>query len=132
MIAPRHPKPMAEDLRKGRMSGAVRNVMTPPAAQRTSAELCSNIVMCAGRIRKTSRPLSLFSASAALPLGTAEFHDLVLVAGIRLPFLFHDLLKLKSFYGKFIRQALKQLALFYVRRQLTHKGEFSGIRAELL
>ena len=83
-------------------------------------------------IRKTNPPLSLFSASAALPLGSAEFHDLVLVAGIRLPYLLHDLLKLKSFYGKFIRQALEQLALFHVHCQLTHEGEFSGVRAELL
>ncbi|SCB26720.1 hypothetical protein GA0061098_1004182 [Bradyrhizobium shewense] len=114
------------------MEGTKSGASAGGAATADSTELCSKIVMCAGRIRKTSRRLGLFSVSAALPLGTDQFHDLMLVAGIRLPFLFHELLKLKSFYGKFIRQALKQLALFYVRCPLTHQVEFSGVRAELL
>src|SRR5438309_8522855 len=110
------------------MSGSVR-WDEATAAQRPLTELCSKVVT-RGRIRKISRPISFSPASAALLLrGRLKFHDVVLVAGIRLLLLFHDLLKLKSFDGEFIRQALKQRALFYVRRQLTHMGKFSRFGA---
>jgi hypothetical protein len=64
--------------------------------------------------------------------GRLKFNDLVLVAGIRVPLLFYDYLELKSFKGEFIRQALKERALFGIRRQLTHNGKVSGVRAELI
>lgn len=79
--------------------------------------------MCAGADKEDKRISRASAPDGAIPRPRA---------GIGLPFLFHDLLKLKSFYGKFFRQALKQLALFYVRCPLTHQGEFSGVRAEFL
>lgn len=49
-----------------------------------------------------------------------------------MPLLFYDDLKLKSFEGEFIRQALKERALFGIGRRLTHKSKVSGVRAEPL
>lgn len=46
--------------------------------------------------------------------------------------LFQDQLKLESFYGEFIRQALEALVLFCVLRPLTHKGKVSGVSSEPL
>lgn len=89
------------------------------------------IVQGAGRIRQaTAQPLS--ASAALLVSGWLKFHDLVLLAGIRVPLLFYDDLKLKSFEGEFIRQALKERALFGIGRRLTHKSKVSGVRTEPL